>query len=81
MGFAGSDGLFDDLTVWFGGYGARAACTTGTGGAADAVEVDLVGLRSFVVYDGCDVGNVEAAGGEVGGEEVGAGAGAEGGEG
>lgn len=79
--FAGFDGLLDDLAVWLGGYGARAAEATGAGGAADAVEVNIVGLGGLVVYD-CDYGgDVEAAGGEVGGEEVGACGGAEGCEG
>jgi len=72
LGFSGFDGLFDDLAVWLGGYGARAPCTAGSSGAADAVEVDFVGLGGLVVYDCGYSGDVEAAGGEVGGEEVGA---------
>ena len=73
--------MFDDATVRFSSYGAGAAGATGTGGAANAVEVDFVGLWGFVIDYCGDVGDVEAAGGEVGGEKVGAGASAEGGEG
>lgn len=72
MGFARFDGLLDDLAVWFGGYGAGAPRAAGSSGAADAVDVDFVGLGGLVVYDCGYGGDVEAAGGEVGGEEVGA---------
>jgi len=65
--------LLDDPAVGLGGDGAGASGVAGAGGAADAVEVDFVGLGRFVVYDCGYGGDVEAAGGEVGGEEVGAG--------
>lgn len=74
----GSDGRFDDFAVGLGGDGAGAAGAAGARGAADAVEVDFVRLRRFVVDDCFDAFDVETAGGEVGGEEEGGGAGAEG---
>lgn len=70
--------LFYNFTVWFGGDGARAAKASGSGGTTDAVQVDFVGLGGFVVEDGEGGGDVEAAGGEVCGEEVGCLRGAEG---
>ena len=35
--------------IWFGGEGAGSTLATGTGCSSDSVEVDLVGLGSFVV--------------------------------
>tara|TARA_R110002060_G_scaffold52880_1_gene63587 strand:+ start:1882 stop:2058 length:177 start_codon:yes stop_codon:yes gene_type:complete len=40
---------FDDFSIWFGGEGAGSTLATGTGCSSDSVEVDLVGLGSFVV--------------------------------
>lgn len=79
MGFSGFDGLFNYFAVWFSGDCASAAGAPGTSGTAYAVEVNFVGLGGFVVYDCGDGGDVEAAGGEVGGEEVGGLGGTEGG--
>ena len=81
MYFTSFDGLLDNVAVRFGCYGAGAAGEAGAGGTADAVEVDFVGLGSFIVDDGGDFGDVEAAGGEVGGEQVGGGGGGERGKG
>lgn len=78
MSPGGLYGRLDDFAVRLGGEGACAAGAAGSGGAADAVEVDGVGLGGFVVEDDVDVGDVEAAGGEVCGEEVGVEPGAEG---
>ena len=71
MCFTGFDGLLYYFPVRFCSNGASAAGAAGTSGTAYAVEVNLVGLGGFVVYDCGDGGDVEAAGGEVGGEEVG----------
>lgn len=79
MCFPGFDSLLYYLPVWFSSDCASAAGAAGTSGTAYAVEVDFVGLGGFVVYDCGDSGNVEAAGGEVGGEEVGSLGGSEGG--
>ena len=79
MGFAGFDGLFDYFAVWFSGNCAGATGTASTSGTPYAVQVDFVGLGGFVVYDCGDGGDVEAAGGEVGGEEMGSLGGSEGG--
>ena len=79
MGFPGFDSLLYDLSVGFSSDCASAAGAAGSSGTAYAVEVDFVGLGGFVVYDCGDGGNVEAAGGEVGGEEVGRMGGTEGG--
>ena len=71
MCFSGFDGLLYYFPVRFCSNCAGAAGAAGTSGTAYAVEVDFVGLGGFVVYDCGDGGNVEAAGGKVGGEEVG----------
>jgi hypothetical protein len=60
-----SDGCLDDFAVGLSGEGACAAGAAGPGGAADAVQVDGVGLGGFVVEDDVDVRDIEAAGGEV----------------
>lgn len=65
------DSSFDDFAVRFGGERASAALTTGSGCAADSVQIDFVGLGGFVVDYGVDTLDVETAGGEVGGEEEG----------
>jgi hypothetical protein len=58
-------GGLDDFAVWLGGEGACAAGAASSGGAAYSVEVDRVRLGGFVVEDDVDVGDIEAAGGEV----------------
>lgn len=78
LGARGFDRRFDDFAVGLGGDGAGAAGAARAGGAADAVEVDSMRLRRFVVDHRFNAFDVEAAGGDVGGEEEGGGAGAEG---
>ena len=78
MCFTGFDGLLYYLSVRFRNNCASAAGAAGTSGTTYAVEVDFVGLGSFVVYDCGDGGDVEAAGGEVGGKEMGSLGGTEG---
>jgi len=77
--FSALDSLLDDFTVGLGGDGAGAAVAAGAGSTANPMEVNFVGLGRFVIYYCGYVGDVETAGGEVGGEEVGGGGGAEGG--
>lgn len=71
LGSRGFDGRFDDFAVRLGRDGAGVAGATRARGTPDAVQVDFVGLRGFVVEDCGDVFDVETARGEVGGEEVG----------
>ena len=79
--FAAFDGLLDDLAVRLRGDSTAAACSSGTRRPAYAVQVYFVGLGGFVIDDSGDIGDVEAAGGEVRCEEVGGLGGAEGREG
>ena len=65
------DGRFDNFAVRLGRDGAGVAGATRARGTPDAVQVDFVRLRGFVVEDCGDVFDVETARGEVGGEEVG----------
>ena len=53
-------------TLLGGGEARRVAVGFGASGAADAVDVVLGGLRQVVVDDAADVGDVDAAGRDVG---------------
>lgn len=68
MYFTGFNSLLYYLPVRFRSNCASTAGTSGTSGTAYAVEVDFVVLGGFIVYDCRDGGNIEATGGEVGGE-------------
>jgi len=71
LGAARAHGRFDDAAVRLGGERAGAAGGAGARGAAYAVQVDVVRLGRFVVEHGGDAFDVQAARGEVRGEEEG----------
>src|SRR5215470_18127800 len=66
------------LLAFFGrGEARRAPACLGTRGAADAVDVILYRVRQVEVDDVCDVGHVDAARSDVGGDQHAVAAGAE----
>ena len=61
--------LGDRLAVGRADDGDRGAGLAGAAGAADAVDVVVGMMRDVEIEDVADVGNVEAAGGDVGGDQ------------